>query len=263
MRRIFAFLVAFSLAALAACGGGSSDSSSSGRSNSKNDDTTEITGISAKDPGCRYIVAGTDTRATNPGATLQYLTSPAVIPSDCYDQVSFTFGYDDEAVATTTTSSSDADTPSSTCAPGYTVEYRKPPFGLVKADGKNVATSTSGFDDAKAVLYVEMTPAIALSEFPSKPDLAYPGNITLSFASSDMHHVNIVEWVKNLPEGQQTSAPTTTVPGVIVIPQRVVWLIGLDKKRPFTTDCAPGPLPLPDVTCPVTACTHLNVLIMK
>lgn len=261
MRRIYAFIVAMCLVALAACGGGSSDSSSTGKSNSKNDDTTEITGISAKDPGCRYIVAGTDTRATNPGATLQYLTNPVVIPADCYDNVSFTFGFDDDAVATTTTSSSDGDTTSSTCAPGYTVEYRKPPFGLKRADGSNVPNSTAGLDSVNAVLYVEMTPAISLSTFPSKPELAYPLGLRLVFKESEVHHVRIVEWMKNLPEGESTSAPTTTVPGVIVIPQRVVWLIGLDQKRPFTTDCAPGPLP--GTTCPVTTCSHINVLIMK
>ncbi|MSO79111.1 MAG: hypothetical protein EXQ79_05840 [Acidimicrobiia bacterium] len=258
MRCVFAFTVAFSLVALAACGGGSSDSASKG--SKKGSDTTQPTGISADDPGCKYIVAGTDSRATNPGPVLQYLTSPVVLSSACYDTVSFTFAIDDKAAVTTTTAAEDGGT-ASTCSPGYTVEYRKAPFGLVKADGKNVSTSTAGFDAAKAVLYVEMTPAISLSTFPSKPDLAYPGGLRLVFKESEVHHLRIVEWVKNLPEGESTSAPTTTVPGVIVLPQRVVWLIGLDRKRPFTTDCAPGPLP--GATCPVTACTHLNVLIMK
>lgn len=255
-------MVAISLVALVSCGGGSSDSSSSGKSNSKNnDDTTEITGISSKDPGCRYIVAGTATRATNPGAVLQYLTNPIPSSTDCYDQVSFTFGFDDDIVATTTTTIEGDATTASTCAPGYTVEYRKAPFGLKRGDDSNVNTSTGSYDDAKAVLYVEMTPAISLSEFPAKPELAYPGPLRLQFKESEVHHLRIVEWVKTLPEGEQTSAPVTTVPGVIAVPPRVVWLIGIDRKRPFTTDCAPGPLP--GTTCPVTTCTHLNVIIMK
>jgi hypothetical protein len=66
-----------------------------------------------------------------------------------------------------------------------------------------------------------------------------------------LHHVNIVEWVKNLPEGEQTAVTPTTVAGVAPIPQRVVWLIGLDRKRPFTVDCANGPP------------ARINVLIMK
>ena len=261
MRRAFAFTVAFGLVALAACGGGSSDTTSKAPKSDKSE-TTEPTGISASDPGCRYIVAGTDKRATNPGVVLQYLTSPVVLPSACYDKVSFTFATDDKSTVTTTTTA-EGDTTASTCSPGYTVEYRKPPFGLIKPDGKNVSTSTAGFDAAKAVLYVEMTPAISLSEFPSRPELAYPGGLRLVFEQSSMHHVVIVEWVKTLPEGESRSTPTTTVPGVAPLPQRVVWLIGLDRKRPFTTDCAPGPLPDTDATCPVTTCAHINVLIMK
>jgi len=254
MRRAFAFTVAFSLVALAACGGGSSDSTSKGSKTGS--DTTEPTGISASDPGCRYIVAGAASRETNPGTTLEYLNTAIVEPFACYDKVTFTFTVDAEAPVTTTTGDG---VDASTCSPSYIVEYRKEaPFGLVKPDGKNVATTTGGFDDAKAVLYVEMKPAIAISEYPSRPELAYPGNITLSFPASDMHHVVIVEWVKKLPEGESTSTPTTTPPGVIPFPQRVVWLIGLDQKRPFTVDCANAP-PSDDGIVR----REINILIMK
>jgi hypothetical protein len=186
------------------------------------------------------------------------LTSPTAKSFACYDRVSFTFSAQDDKAPPTT---APADTGSSTCAPGYSVEYKKPPFGLLKADGKGVSTSTAGFPSAKAVLVVQMIPAIALSTYPSHPDLAYPGGLRLVFKQSEVHHLRIVEWVKNLPEGVSTATPPTTVAGVAPLPQRLVWLIGLDRKRPFTTDCASGAPP--DETCPLKACTHINVLIMK
>jgi hypothetical protein len=81
-----------------------------------------------------------------------------------------------------------------------------------------------------------------------------------------MHHIVMVEWVKNLPEGEQTTAPTTTVPGVVPAPQRVVWLIGLAERRPFTVDCSIGATldgnGLPR-NCENDSCTHFNVLIVK
>ena len=35
----------------------------------------------------------------------------------------------------------------------------------------------------------------------------------------------------------------------------------IDRKRPFTTDCAIGAPP--DEACRLSSCTHINVLIMK
>jgi hypothetical protein len=60
-----------------------------------------------------------------------------------------------------------------------------------------------------------------------------------------------VEWVQKLPETLPSAATTTTVAGAAAPVQRVVWLIGLDAKRPFTVDYASDPEP------------HVNVLIMK
>lgn len=251
MRRIKVWrsVVALVIVTLSACGGSSGDSTAKA---SKKDKTTEPTGISANDPGCRYIVAGTRSRSTNPGGPTQYLNTAVAESFACYDKVTFTFAVDEDAPPPP-----EAPEPF-TCTPAYTVEYREPPFGLLIADPtkpqeqwKGVATSTAGFDDAKAVLYVEMSPAIAVSEFPRRPELAYPAGLRLVFQQSAMHHLAIVEWVKNLPEGEQTPVTTTTVPGVTPTPQRVVWLIGLDEKRPFTVDCANGPP------------SRINVLIMK
>jgi hypothetical protein len=248
-------LVAVLLVAAAACGGSDVGGQGAGARNG----TPDPTGISADDPGCRYIVAGNAARATNPGGVTQYLSSAVAEPFACYDKVTFTFAQDDTPVATTAPLS----TESVTCSPAYTVEYREAPFGLETAEGKGIPTSTGGFADANAVLYVEMSPAIAVSTFGAKPELAYPGGLRLVFEASAMQHINIVEWVKNLPEGEQTPVTPTTIAGVEPLPQRVVWLIGMDRKRPFTVDCAPGSLPPPGPACPVTACTHISVLIMR
>jgi hypothetical protein len=249
MRRPTRSLVALVFVALSACSGGSNDSQASGRR--QGDDTPTPTGLTADDPGCRYIVAGQNSRATNPGGPTEWMTAAVAEPFACYDKISFTFNIDEEAPPP-------PESPTTvTCNPAYTVEYREPPFGLyteppseANPDGRGVSTSTAGFDEAKAVLYVEMAPAMAVSEYPRKPELAYPGNLRLTFQG--MHHVVIVEWVQNLPEGQQSAATTTTtVAGVASTPSRVVWLIGLDEKRPFTVDCMNGPP------------SRINVLIMK
>ncbi|MEX0663747.1 MAG: hypothetical protein WD598_03125 [Acidimicrobiia bacterium] len=256
MRRAGRLVVAITLVALCACGGGSSSDSASGKG--KKNSTPAPTGISADDPGCRYIVAGTDGRATNPGGAVEYLNTAVAEPFACYDKVTFNFALDEEAVPTTIPVSTTESTASVTCTPAYTVEYREAPFGL-EVDGKGVPTSVASFDQAKAVLYVELAPAISVSTYGARPELAYPGNLKLAFKG--MHHVVMVEWVKNLPEGEQTPVTPPTVAGVAPLPQRVVWLIGLDRKRPFTVDCATGPPP--GTTCQATACTHMSVLIMK
>lgn len=241
MRRAgLTFLVAIVLVALTACGGGSSsdDQSSSTKTKKKDNNTQE--GISANDPGCRFIVAATGSRSTIPGATVEYLTSAVAEPFACYDKVTFTFDPGDAPVEET--------------PPAYTVEYRKAPFGLLKADDKGISTSTAGFKEANAVLYVEMTPASTTDrrtppQLRDCPPSTYCGNLRLLL--KDMHHVVIVEWVKNLPEGESSAVTTTTVAGAAPTPERVVWLIGLDRKRPFTVDFAREPTP------------HVNVLIMK
>ncbi|MBM3671912.1 MAG: hypothetical protein FJW86_06985 [Actinobacteria bacterium] len=257
------FVAALTFVVLSACGGGSTDSQGSSAAANR-DDTPEPTGISADDPGCRYIVAGTKPRATNPGGAAQWLNTAVAETFACYDKVTFTFSKDLQAPPPP-----EAPEPF-TCVPSYTVEYREPPFELytelpseADPDGKGVSTSTAGFKDANAILYVEMTPAVSVSENSLRPELAYPGNLRLTFPASEMYHINIVEWVKNLPEGEQTPVTTTTVAGAVPLPQRVVWLIGMDEKRPFTTDCASGPAP--GLTCPAedVPCSHLSVLIMR
>jgi hypothetical protein len=98
--------------------------------------------------------------------------------------------------------------------PGYEVEYRKPPFVEGERDSP---VETLG----EAFLFVTMTPASQTdARDPGRPKQTYPGNLRLRL--EDMHHAEIV---RKLIDGDGT----------------VMWLIGLDEKRPFTVDAANKP----------------------
>jgi hypothetical protein len=203
--------------ALAACAGdsGSAASSSNGRSKSRRSTTT-----TSPTNRCKFIVAGTDGRTRKaPGDGVPYLTSATAEATTCYDKVSFVFDPGG----------------SSGLPPGYTVEYRKKPFGLPPG----ISTSTAGFKLAKFVLYVELMPAATKDvRNPRRPVDTYLGNLRL-LLPKQIRHVNIVEWVDKLPD--LTPEDQTD--------QKIVWLIGLDEKRPFTVDFASQP-------------PRVNVLIM-
>ena len=201
-------------------------------------------------PGCQYIVAGTEKRSTPPGKDLQFLKNAIAEPATCYDKVTFEFDR--------------ADGPD--LPPGYTVEYRKPPF----VEGIN--SSTEGFKDAKYVLYVEMRPVSTKdTRFPGRGITTYKGNLRLGLQG--LEHTVIVEWLDTAPPSVPDSiAPTSTsttaprgstststvAPAAPPAPpappttsttlapndpatSRVVWLIGLDSKRPFTVDASNQP----------------------
>jgi hypothetical protein len=262
VRRLTLIAVAVVLAAASACGGGGSSGTTSTSSSKQSTGSSKKTSTSSKKsssktsgkssttkptkpptttstsnplavegnngPGCRFIVAGIAKRfeKPEPNAIVQYLNNAVATPTACYDEVSFTFD------------KGDAD---GLQAPGYTVEYRKKPFGLLGADGKPLNTSTGGFRPAKVVLYVEMTPAATKDlRNPGRPLDTYKGNLRLLLPKRIVH-VNIVEWIQKLPPD---ATPTN------FNDDKVVWLIGLDKKRPFTVDYATQPAP------------HINVLIM-
>lgn len=226
------------LSVLAACAGGGDSSTSSTTRPTRSD------GAATDGPGCRYIVAGTERRSTTPGKDLMFLTAAVAEPTTCYDKITFTFDPGDGP-----------DLP-----PGYTVEYREPPFL------EGVRTSTEGFKDAKYVLYVEFRPVSTEdTRLAGRAKQTYKGNLRLTLA--DMKDTVIVEWLDSalpsvpeattgpsVPRSGGPSTTTTLAPAPDAAPtttttlapndpatSRVVWLIGLDAKRPFTVDAVNRP----------------------
>jgi hypothetical protein len=214
-----ALVLALALALVSACGGGAS---SDAKATAKKPSASRRSVTTTTDPkaSCKFIVAGTEKRTTPaPGDGVPYLLSATAAPTTCYDKVSFVFDPGD----------------SSGLPPGYTVEYRKKPFGLPAG----ITTTAAGFKDAKAILYVEIKPASTEDDRnPKRPITTYLGNLRLQLKK--MQHVTLVEWVQKLPD--LTPEDQTD--------QQVVWLIGLDEKRPFTVDFANQP-------------PRVNVLIMN
>lgn len=225
---------------LAACSGGDSASTTSANK-AGTPDSRQSSG-----PGCQHIVAGTEKRSTTPAADLELLTNAIAEPKTCYDKVTFEFDPGDGP-----------DLP-----PGYTVEYRKAPFV------EGIHSSTEGFKDAKYVLYVEMRPASTTDTRTSSRGIqTYKGNLRLGLQG--MEHTVIVEWLDkappSVPESTATASTTTSVPrgsgsttsSTVAPPappttsttlapndpatSRVVWLIGLDSKQPFTVDASNQP----------------------
>lgn len=239
-----------------ACSSGGSDSSTS---------TTTATRAPTGDGAgntCRFIVAATERRFRTAPADLQYLQTATAEPTECYDKITFTFDHGDGP----------------NLPPGYIVEYREAPFI------EGLRSSSEGFPDAKAILYVEFRPASTSDRrFAGRATQTYKGNLRLQFPSvapfseGGMGHTVIVEWLDKAPpslpeslvpqvtttttkapksaattttappvDATAPTAPTTTVPPVEFVPNdpavtRVVWLIGLDSKRPFTVDAANQP----------------------
>jgi len=98
--------------------------------------------------------------------------------------------------------------------PGYDVEYQKGPFteGPKKAPVETLGT---------AFLLVTFQPAQSVDgRDPGNPKQTYLGNLRLQLRN--MHHTCIV---RHMEDGDGT----------------VLWLIGLDVKRPFTVDAYNNP----------------------
>lgn len=200
------------LAVGAACAGGGGDEAAPTRSNdaaSRQDD---------QGPGCRHIVASEGRRFRRPGTNLIYMVDAVTEPLVCYDKISFIFDPGDSP-----------DLP-----PGYVVEYREPPF----VEGIN--TTTEGFDEATAYLYVEMQPTSTVDlRFAGSGRRTYRGNLRLSLDKAIQHTV-IVEWLDKV-EDLTPEDPTD---------DKIIWVIGLDEKRPFTVDSANQP-------------PRINILVMR
>jgi hypothetical protein len=154
-------------------------------------------------PGCQFIVASEAKRETLPIINQSvFLDDAAAAPTVCYDQITFTFQ-----------PGGDGDLP-----PAYAVQYVP-----LNAPGV-VNSSAASLTGVKAVLEVVIHPA---SES-NAGKLTYQGNLRL--ALQPMNHTLIVEYLNTLP--QPSPDPNQS---------QVVWLIGLDTKRPFTTDAANSP----------------------
>lgn len=99
--------------------------------------------------------------------------------------------------------------------PGYQVGYQKGPFTEGPEGQYNVETLGDAF------LFITFTPAASTDySNESRPVQTYLGNLRLRL--EDMHHTEIV---RKLIDGDGT----------------VMWLVGLDEKRPFTVDAANQP----------------------
>lgn len=98
--------------------------------------------------------------------------------------------------------------------PGYDIGYEKGPF--TEGDAGQYTVETLG----TAFLYVTFSPAASVKETGGRPQQTYLGNLRLTLR--DMHHTEIV---RKIIDGDGT----------------VMWLIGLDVKRPFTVDAANNP----------------------
>ncbi len=198
-------LLAVLILVSSACSGGEDESGGGRTTGTRPQATTSTTA----GPGCRFIVASDGRRRRGVAAdqTVEYLVDAVAEPTGCYDKITFTFDPGDGP-----------DLP-----PGYHVEYREPPF----VEGVN--STTEGFGDAHAVIYVEIEPASQTDRRAGGAVQTYKGNLRLRL--EDMSHTVIVEFLRDIPD------PTPDVPD----DDKIVWLIGLDTAMPFTVDAANQP----------------------
>ena len=155
--------------------------------------TQKLAEAERQDLGCNNIVATRDKRATPPPEHMVLLVDAVAASEPCGDKITFTF------------KPTGANAP-----PGYTIEYRDPPF--VEGDEGQYNVETLG----NAFLYITFAPASETDYTSGSPKQTYPGNLRLRL--EDMHYTEIVRKIKDHPDGTQS------------------WLIGLSEKRPFTVD---------------------------
>lgn len=195
-----------------ACTSGSDSGNSSSTRKRPSTSTTK-----PRDPGCRFIVAGEAKRQIPPADHLEYLTDAVAQATECYDKITFSFDR-----------GNGSDLP-----PGYTVEYQEGPFteGPTNAPVETLGT---------AFLLVTFQPVSESDgRLPGRAIKTYPGNLRLTLR--DMKHVEIVRKLIEVPDSN---------PDDQIADNKIMWLIGLDVKRPFTVDAVNQP-------------PRINVLIMN
>jgi hypothetical protein len=186
-------LLAVALLAGAACSPGRTAASGEQRAADAKHATRELAEAAARDLGCGNIVTSRDKRVTAPPEHMVLLTDAYAVAEPCWDRVTFTF------------QPTGANAP-----PGYTIEYRDPPF--VEGDEGQYTVETLG----NAFLYITFAPATETDWSSGRPRQSYPGNLRLTLV--DMHYTEIVRKIMDHPDGTQS------------------WLIGITEKRPFTVD---------------------------
>ena len=194
MRARLAALLAMVIFAAAACSPGrASSTDAEARAAQAKHATKELAEAGKQDLGCNNIVTSREKRETKAPDQMVLLTDASVTPESCWDRIAFTF------VPT------GANNP-----PGYTIEYRDPPF--TEGDEGQYPVETLG----DAFLYLTFAPASQTDFNSGRPVQTYKGPIRLLF--QDTSHIVLVRKLIDAPDGTQS------------------WVIGLDQKRPFTVD---------------------------
>jgi hypothetical protein len=194
--RLAAILAVVALAVVAAaCSGPGVASQSSGEERAANakQATQKLAQAERQDLGCKNIVTSRDKRVTTPPEHMVLLIDAVAVAEPCWDKITFTF------------KPTGANVP-----PGYTIEYRDPPF--VEGDEGQYTVETLG----TAFVYITFAPASETDWTSGQPRQTYRGNLRLRL--EDMHFTEIVRKIMDNPDGTQS------------------WLIGLSEKRPFTVD---------------------------
>src|SRR5262249_27466274 len=116
--------------------------------------TRKLAEAEHQDLGCNNIVTSRDKRVTTPPEHMVLLTDAYVAPEACWDRITFTF------VPT-----------GANMPPGYTIEYKDPPF--VEGDQGQYPVETLG----SAFLYVTFSPASQTDFNSGRPVQTYKGPI--------------------------------------------------------------------------------------
>jgi hypothetical protein len=167
-------------------------------------------------PGCQFVAASTLTRKVPPRVDkTEYLTGATAQNTVCYDEITFVFDPGDAANLPPSVAPS-------VYPPSYTVQYKQPPFA------PGLTASAESLSGVHAILEVTLTPASG-TDMRKGTTQTYKGNLRLQLPTG-IRHTLIVELLPTFP--QPSPDPNASV---------MVWLIGVDSKRPFTTQSAIEP----------------------
>jgi hypothetical protein len=206
--RFVALVATLTIVASACSGGGGGGTTSTKRQGGSSN---------ASDPGCQTVAASTLTRKVAPRVDrTEYLTGASATSTVCYDQITFLF---DPGDATNLP----PNIAPAVFPPSYTVQYKQPPFA------PGLKASTESLSGVHAILEVTLNPASEIDVRPRGTGQTYKGNLRLQLPTA-IRHTLIVELLDKFP--QPSPDPNQSV---------MVWLIGLDSKRPFTTQSAITP----------------------